>query len=243
MSVGRLSLFYLPWTGGLFCQWDHQTRPPVTHTSHYALRYSSQRPSLNSCFWASEREVLLLLLLLFFLMFIFERETECKWRRGRKKGKRELFFITQIPFDYPDITRGSRHWNQRKKRKILHQMTRDWDLSCPCSQKCLVMSKAQENAIQASNIKKHLCGLWRDKHLIPQNLLWVPHLLTLELVFQGSLSIKKLMPSPQIPETKMGSRGKKQLWSRPQVISEKRWTVVVLNNLFKILIISTKMFP
>ena len=187
--------------------------------------------------------IIITIIIIIFNVHFWERDTECNWRRGRKGGKRELFFITQIPFDYPDITRGSRHWNQRKKRKILHQMTRDWDLSCPCSQKCLVMSKAQENAIQASNIKNHLCGLWRDKHLILQNLLWVPHLLTLELLLQGPLSIKKLMPSPQIPETKMGSRGKKQLRSRPQVISEKRWTVVVLNNLFKILIILTKMFP
>lgn len=27
----------------------------------------------------------------------------------------EICFITQISFDYPDITRGSRHWDQRKK--------------------------------------------------------------------------------------------------------------------------------
>ena len=96
--------------------------------------HSWQGLSLNSWFWAPERNI---------------------------------FFISQMPFDYPGIIRGSRHWNQRKKEKTLYQMARDWYLSFPHSQNVWWCPIAEEKAIQVSNSKNHSCGLWRDKRSIP----------------------------------------------------------------------------
>lgn len=118
-----------------------ETTKPWSCASHYAVMYSWQGLSLNSCFWAPER----------------------------------YFFISQMPFGYPGIIRGGRHWNQRKKEKNFIPNGRDWYLSCPPTPKnvwwCPI---AEKKAIQVSNSKNHSYGLWREKaaHTPPPSSLW-----------------------------------------------------------------------
>lgn len=134
-------------------------------------------------------------------------------------GSREkYFFISQRPFNYPDIIRGTDIETKERKKK-LYTKWQETDICLALAPKnvwwCPI---AQENAIQVSNIKNHSCGLWRDK--CPISPLKVPMSPSLPCYVIGAQRPSECQETLARPPNLRSQRkqGKNQLWSWPQVI-------------------------